>query len=109
MERVTGYLAADGTFFGQEDECIRYEQERLRFFALGQRTQYLLEPSTTGAKPDISKIRPEIAEHMEMAGACEMESPVILLLRHIRELLDNEEDHDQLASLIEILRYILDG
>lgn len=109
MERVTGYLAADGTFFDQEDECIRYEHERLRFYALGLRTEYLLEPSRTGAKPDISKIRPEIAGYMELAGACEMESPLISLLRHISELLDNVENHDQLESLIEVLRYMLDG
>lgn len=109
MERVKGYLAADGTFFEQEDECIRYEQESLRFYALGQRTEYLLEPSRTGAKPDISKIRPEITRHMELAGACEMESPLVWLLKHIRELLDNNEDHDQLESLIEVLRYTLDG
>lgn len=66
MEKVNGYLSADGTFFAEEEACLKYEREHLRFNALNQRIDILLQPSMTGQKPDI---KPEIIDFLESAGA----------------------------------------
>lgn len=105
MERVNGYLAADGSFFTQEDACLRYEREQLRFYALSKRLEILLEPSTTGQKPDVS---PEIADLLETAGAWDCDSALCLFLKHIRQLLRDNDGHFQLDALIRVTAYLVD-
>ena len=106
MERVTGYLSADGTFFDQEDACLTHEREQLRFYILSQRIDILLQPSTTGQKPDV---RPEIIDLLESAGAWDHDSALCSFLRHIRQLLNDNECHDQLDNLIRTITYLVDG
>ncbi len=106
MERVTGYLAADGAFFIQEDACRRHEREQLRFHALNQRVDLLLQPSTTGQKPDI---RAEIIDLLESAGAWDYDSELCSFLMHIRLLISNADSHDQLDALIGVITYLVEG
>jgi hypothetical protein len=106
MEKVNGYLSADGTFFTQEDACLRHEREQLRFYALSQRIDILLLPSTTGQKPEV---RPEIINLLESAGAWDCDSALCIFLRHIRQLLSDNECQDQLDDLIRVVTYLVEG
>ena len=106
MEKVNGYLSADGTFFTQEDACLRYEREQLRFYALSQRIDILLLPSTTGQQPEV---RSEIIDLLESAGAWDCDSALCIFLRHIRQLLSDNECQDQLDDLIRVVTYLVEG
>jgi hypothetical protein len=104
MEKVTGYLSADGTFFAHQDECLRHERERLRFAAISQKLDILLQPSMTGQKPDV---RPEIIDLLDSAGAWDIDSALCSFLMHIRQLLSDNDNHDQLDALIGIVTYLV--
>lgn len=104
MKSVKGYLSDDGTFFAQKEACLRYERERLQLYALNQRVDILLQPSTTGQEPDV---KPEIKSLLEAAGAWDYNSTLCSLLLHIRQLLNDDDSHDQLESLIGVLAYLV--
>jgi hypothetical protein len=106
MERVTGYLSGDGIFFAQEDACLRYEREQLRFHALSQRVDILMQPSTTGQEPDV---RPEIKELLESAGLWDYDSTLCSFLKEIRHMLDDKKAHDQLDAWIGTIAYLVNG
>lgn len=106
MEKVTGYLAADGIFFAQEDACLRYEREQLLFHALSQRVDILLQPSTTGQEPDV---RPEIKGLLETAGLWDYDSTLCSFLKEIRLMLGDNKAHDQLDALIGAIAYPVNG
>lgn len=106
MEKVNGYLAADGSFFAVEDECVQYEREQLRFFAISQRLEVLLQPSMTGQIPDV---KPEIIEILESAGAWNIDSELCSFLMHIRYLLNDTDNHDQLDAVIGVITYLIGG
>jgi hypothetical protein len=106
MERVTGYLSADGIFFAQEDACLRYEREQLRFHTLRQRVDILMQPSTTGQEPDV---RPEIKKLLECAGLWEYDSTLCSFLKEIRLMLDDRKAHDQLDAWTGIIAYLVNG
>jgi hypothetical protein len=106
MDKVTGYLSADGAFFTQEDACLNHEREHLRFYAFSQRIDILLQPSMTGQKPDV---RPEIIDLLDSAGAWDYDSSLCSFLREIRLLLSDNKHHDQLESLIGAIAYLING
>jgi len=104
MKSVNGYLSDDGTFFAQEEACLQHERQRLRFYALSQRVDILLQPSTTGQEPDV---KPDIKSLLEPAGAWDYDSALCSFLMHIRQLLNDNDSHDQLESLIGVLTYLV--
>ncbi len=58
----------------------------------------------TGQKPDV---RPEIIDLLDSAGAWDIDSALCSFLMHIRQLLSDNDNHDQLDALIGVVTYLV--